>query len=338
MKTRDLIDAVVVHFNDAIDPDDGGNKLLRERIWLRTQEIIQDFWDEHEWDFKYKEATNIALGLGSDNVAAPSDFHSEGYEGGLWIPSQQHQVRFERPQELFRRKREVQQGSGRPDYYTLLDLDPTSLTPLFVFERAADAAYTLFSVYEQRPPIVADRPAAPVAALASGTSLSIGAYQYRVTYVTAEGETDGGLIVSITTTAGNQVVSLSSIPVAPSWSGVTSRKVYRTAVGGSIFKLLTTLSDNTTTFTDTIADGSLGATIPTPGFSGLEEIPAEYHVSVIQEGVIGLDARDKGDPRSGAEHEARYRKRMARAWQNRQIGRERNMRIGDEGLIRFRMH
>src|SRR5262249_42315303 len=42
---------------------------------------------------------------------------------------------------------------------------------------------------------------------------------------------------------------------------VTQRKIYRTKVGGSSYFLLTTLADNTsTTYTDNIADASLGAT------------------------------------------------------------------------------
>jgi hypothetical protein len=341
MKFRDMVDAVLVHFNDAVDPDDGGNKTLRERIWLRGQEVAQDFWDEHEWEFKYKESTDLTLASGSDTMTTPADYHSEGYEGGLWIPQQNSRILFERVQEMYRRKKEVLNTgiSGRPDYYTIVQLDPTSLTPTFVFERPADQNYTLRVVYQIKAPIVADRPPVLVAALAAGTSLGVGVYQYRCTYVTAEGETDGGLITSITTTTNNQVVSLTGIPLAPSWSLVTSRKIYRTTVGGASFLLLTTLSDNsTTTFTDNTVDGSLGAALATPGYSGLEKIPVEYHVSVLQEGIIALDARDKGDMRSGAEHEARYRKRIARAWDNRQIGRDRNMRIGDEGLIKFRMH
>lgn len=61
---------------------------------------------------------------------------------------------------------------------------------------------------------------------------------------------------------------LSSIPVGP--SGTTSRKVYRTVANGSTYKLLTTIANNTTTtFTDTTADASLGATAPTVDTSGL---------------------------------------------------------------------
>lgn len=69
------------------------------------------------------------------------------------------------------------------------------------------------------------------------------------------------------TATGNQV-TLTGIAVGP--VGTTGRKVYRTVVGGSQLKLLTTLANNTTTtHTDSAADGALGANVPTSNTSGL---------------------------------------------------------------------
>jgi len=91
-----------------------------------------------------------------------------------------------------------------------------------------------------------------------------GAHRYRVTFVTADGETEGGTVSSAVTVADKTVngkVSLTAIPVGGAL--VTSRKIYRTAAGGSTYLLLTTLSDNTTTtYTDNTADSSLGAAAP----------------------------------------------------------------------------
>jgi hypothetical protein len=65
-------------------------------------------------------------------------------------------------------------------------------------------------------------------------------------------------------------VSVAGIAVGA--TGTTSRKVYRTAVGASQLKLLTTLADNTTTtFADATADGSLGANAPTSDTSALAQ-------------------------------------------------------------------
>lgn len=77
----------------------------------------------------------------------------------------------------------------------------------------------------------------------------------------------GAAAPSSNTTAIRQV-NLTSIPTGP--TGTTGRKVYRTAAGASTLKLLTTIANNTsTTYTDSTADGSLGATAPSTNTSAL---------------------------------------------------------------------
>lgn len=97
-----------------------------------------------------------------------------------------------------------------------------------------------------------------------------GAHRYRVTFVTASGETQGGEISSAITVAdktSNGKVSLSGIPLGGSL--VTARKIYRTAAGGSTYLLLATIADNTTTtYTDNTADSSLGAEVPGTNTTG----------------------------------------------------------------------
>lgn len=97
-----------------------------------------------------------------------------------------------------------------------------------------------------------------------------GTYKCAVTFVTAAGETKIGAEATITVTS--QQISWSNLPVGSAASGVTARKLYRTAAGGSsgAEKLVTTINDNTTTtFTDNIADGSLGAVVPTSDTSAV---------------------------------------------------------------------
>ncbi len=109
-------------------------------------------------------------------------------------------------------------------------------------------------------------PGAPTVALAGGGAgnLDNAAYRYRVTFVTADGETEGGTISSAVTVVdktSDGKMALSVIPLGG--LRVTSRKIYRTEGDGSDYKLLTTIADNTTTtYTDNIADGSLGAGCP----------------------------------------------------------------------------
>ena len=110
-------------------------------------------------------------------------------------------------------------------------------------------------------------PGAPNLALAAGTELGIGLYQYAVTFVTANGETTPGTQTEITTTSGNQRVDLSSIPIGP--SGTTARRICRSVVGGGQKKLVHEITNNTeTTWQDAVPDGSLGADASTLNTSG----------------------------------------------------------------------
>ena len=54
---------------------------------------------------------------------------------------------------------------------------------------------------------------------------------------------------------------------------VTARRLYRTAAGGAEYFLVATIADNTTTaYVDNIADGALGAGIPTSNTTGDPEL------------------------------------------------------------------
>lgn len=115
-------------------------------------------------------------------------------------------------------------------------------------------------------------PQSAPAATSANTGALTGDYQYKVTYV------NSGLVESDVSSACATITVASatigvSIPTAPASFGVGYRYLYRTVAGGSAFKRVTTISDNTTTtFSDNIADSGLGATAPTdmgvpPGYS-----------------------------------------------------------------------
>lgn len=120
-------------------------------------------------------------------------------------------------------------------------------------------------------------PSAPTVALVSPAApgnVDNGAHRYLVTYVTADGETQAGVASAAVTVADKAVngnVLVSGIPLGG--ASVTSRKLYRTAAGGSTYMLLATIADNiTTTYTDNIADASLGAGAPTVNTTGDPEL------------------------------------------------------------------
>jgi len=109
---------------------------------------------------------------------------------------------------------------------------------------------------------------APTTTMTAGTAPSgnnlTGVYSYKVTYVNSnlvEGDVNP---VSNTFTAATEDIRVTSIPIAPISFGVNSRRLYRTENSGTVYKLVTTIEDNTTTtYDDAIADASLGAAAPT---------------------------------------------------------------------------
>lgn len=113
-------------------------------------------------------------------------------------------------------------------------------------------------------------------------------YNYKILFGPIPNNTAGSSVFSYLFTFGvsaialpspaanlNQV-SLSAIATGP--AAVTSRKVYRTAVGASQLKLLSTIANNTaTTLTDSAADSALGANVPTSDTSALSLVAGQVN-------------------------------------------------------------
>jgi hypothetical protein len=92
-----------------------------------------------------------------------------------------------------------------------------------------------------------------------------GEHFWAVTYYDGSNESDMGfpsLPLTVADQSSDGKVSLSSIPVDPRGLA-TQRRIYRTAVGSTLYKLVGVIADNTTTtFTDNVADANLGAQAP----------------------------------------------------------------------------
>jgi len=82
------------------------------------------------------------------------------------------------------------------------------------------------------------------------------------TYADTTADASLGAALPTTDTGSTSQISLTSIPTSGD-ARVTRRKIYRTAVGSSVYQLLTTISNNTaTTYSDNTPDSSLGETEP----------------------------------------------------------------------------
>ena len=109
--------------------------------------------------------------------------------------------------------------------------------------------------------IYAPSSTASIATAPSGTNLT-GEYAYAITNVNTN-LVESDYTVLGTHTAASEDIRLTSLPTAAQSWGVDSRRLYRTEAGGSTYKRLATISDNsTTTYDDGIADGSLGVEAP----------------------------------------------------------------------------
>lgn len=115
-------------------------------------------------------------------------------------------------------------------------------------------------------------PTAPV--IAAGTvsgSMGVGNYSYVTTFTTIFGESLPSPISNVTTT-GTGSMNVSSIAISAD-GNVTRRNLYRTTSGGSTYLFLAQIPGNaTTTYTDIIADGALGAAAPTINTASSREI------------------------------------------------------------------
>jgi hypothetical protein len=114
----------------------------------------------------------------------------------------------------------------------------------------------------------------------NGAGVLTGDYQYKVTAVnSAAVESDVGS-ASDTFTASSEEVSVTAIPTFPISYGVNARRVYRTEAGGTTFKFLVALNDNSTTsYVDNNADGALGTAAPTDNGLPPNYTAIKYHQS-----------------------------------------------------------
>lgn len=329
------IDAIVEHTLE-VDPRDFNAIRLRRRVWLRSIETLQEIWDSWDWEFRYKVDEALTLPSGENEVSAPADFHSIAYEGAMWIPTQNSPVH-ERPSNwLMECRRRNPTATGFPEYFAAFGAGESGVAVLR-FDKLASGNVVLQMDYERRPPALTDRPDDLSAVVGTGVStFTAGVYGWKLVYVTAEGESFPSDAVSTTIVNPLTDIVTLTIPQAPTWSQVTSKRLYGTEDDGATYYLHTSGIDPqeetlVVTAPATSAADEIGA-----GYSGLERLP-EGLFGVVLEGLKVAMGYDEGDSRSGAEAEGRFRKRLGR-FKRESPAYERKARIGDLGIPAYRMH
>jgi len=122
----------------------------------------------------------------------------------------------------------------------------------------------------------------------NGAGSPNGDYQYKFTFVNSALVEGNPSDASTTFTVSSKIINVSSIPVGTASWGVASRKIYRTVAGGTTFKLVATISDNTTTsYDDNIADAALGANAPSE-----KGMPPKYSTIIYHKSRLFMNDTD----------------------------------------------
>lgn len=275
----------------------------RQQAWMYLTDIGALAWTMAPGWWRQGSGATVALVANDTFGVMPADFATFDEQGQVYIVGNQFApLRWISPDQLFSQRRTAPQ-TGRPRQYTLNGRNSAG-RPLIQVYPTAGTSYTLgIDGYTKKVPDFIDRPGPPTV-VAGGAGALTGNYRWCVTYVTSSGETEAGAPFPALSTSALALVatsaSLTAVPISPCRS-VTSRNVYRTVAGGTVFKLSGTISDNvTTTYTDNVADGALGATAPTAAEAtgtGTEQFPDDMIPSVFIKGLSVPLARAQGDQR-----------------------------------------
>lgn len=133
-------------------------------------------------------------------------------------------------------------------------------TPLFGFGYSgySNVLYLIGSINDNTTTTYSENPFLGGGAEYIPPSIS-GIYKGWVTFVQADGFESDPSPTAVTSKLSNLSIMWSNIPIGP--PGTVARRLYRTVSGGNIGKVLTTISDNTTTtYSDTSSDNDLGLT------------------------------------------------------------------------------
>ena len=246
----------------------------------------------------------------------PADFGSFSTNGGIYIQGQSKRggLTYKAPRAMAEIQKIHPNRRGYPELYTLEGMTSAGLRKITVWPTPDVATVLELTRYAKVTPRIVDKPHRPTAADSGSAGNPNGAYTYQIAFVTADGETEGGIVSESVTVDTNQI-TLTDIATDDMWVA-TSRKIYRTEAGGAQHKLVATLSDNvTTTYTDDVADGSLGDDVLTPvtAVSGTFQFPEDFHLTLLLEGLKARLKHSKGDLRD-AKGMSDWRDEVKRFW------------------------
>lgn len=321
--------ALRVYVNPGLNNVDDDTELrFRAQVGLRSvmamAETLAPYWWRHG-------TGTVSLGAGDGYGSMPADFGSFGHEGQVYISGQNlPELEWIAPQVLEALRIATALTAAYPRQYTLRGKTALGLSQIQVWPTNVGVVTLALKNYRKEVPYPVDYPGAPSAVDSQVAGNLNGSYTWKLTNVTALGETEAG--------PASAAISLSSmqatvtIPVSEAKRAVTSRKLYRTIASGTAYLLVATISDNTTTtYTDNIADGSLGDAEPAiaAAVSGTESFPEDFHELVLLDGLVTRLMSSQGDMRDAGMTQA-WKGMVRRMWAEQRQGQNR-----PEGMVPY---
>lgn len=292
---------------------------IRQKTHFFYTKVATRLWNSAP--YYYRKGDGIVMltaGVGD----MPADFSRFGIQGHPYIQGQLYRPLRYRPPDQLKSLIVNYPQSGTPWIYTLYQTDSAKTAQGIkqILCYPTDNSVLDVLAYDTKMAEMIDAPLALVATETVAAGALTGTFSYQVTFVTARGETEGGVISNEITVAAKDI-DLTEIPI---WWGrtVTSRKIYRTEDGGVQRKLVTTIADNlTTTFTDSVLDVALTTNVPTPdeSVSGTEIFPSEFHDSSLWDGLKAMMAGNQADGRDDKFFQG-WDRQVQRMWEEIQQG------------------
>jgi hypothetical protein len=312
--------------DEAIDQINAGtsavnDSAMRLRVARAGQLAGDEGWILRPMPRRLTSGTISVLSTADGIGSMPADFGAAGPKFSLYIQGQRKRLEYMDSDQLLELREKNPDKTSLPDFYTFRGLAAGRLQVL-LFMRNSVTITLVAENYQIKTPKLVDRPSRCVATVTGVAGLPNSAsYVYQVTFVTADGETEGGEASAAVTTAALKKIQLTEIPTSPV-STVTSRKIYRNANASEQPKLVATIADNvTTTYLDNIADVALGANVPTTAtaISGLEKFPEDYHRTALLRGTVAAIQNNEGDGRAPVQFPPDVIQRFMQMWMAEKI-------------------
>lgn len=300
----------VLAYTDNVASTDADYRPRRRRILAWLQEIFDEVWQESDWAWKRSNAT-ITVAADEYEATLPVDFGNIPSSGGLF----EGESRYEDVSQYWTTG--GRQGSILPPTYTysLYNYSTTSQLPTIQFPSVGPRTLTLY--YNRKPPQLADKLHAPTAANGVAGNVN-GAVRYLVVPITEDGYAQEPSDSLSHTAVSHQVTVTFPDPGPAGQHNVYKFDTYRTIAGGTTtyYKMngvLDYLFGIDTTFIDNNSDASVLAQplvfTTLTASNVLNQIPSQYHHTVLLPGVISRTRRSKGDTRNW---EKDYREGLAK--------------------------